>query len=381
MPDNITSISATIDALMRLAETLKDLNERGSDKELVSPINFPLSSDNDQESSVDEMKILPISFYRSIPDEVAKAYKLMEDAAELISASSTKFTLVERINENDGHKLVAEMLRGAEIIATGALVIHSSNMGLGRSARYYAKHSSRAVVASLISLFKSFDAGTARIRDSSVGAQKTGVVWQCCGKVRKIPKGNRNAMRRDLLQWIKDCNDTWEEFREMIDAPAVDAENIDDINWDEFCVRSGEQFTKTELRILQPCVALVKCSRGTISAILKSCDDVGKSIASIEEKKDIHYLWISSLHELARIIGEGVTELGSMLYPPLEIDDDGLVEEIKSLSCALKKANQAILEMSEDERENCIISSETSSFARKLIVASAKRSAEALKDI
>jgi len=27
-----------------------------------------------------------------------------------------KFTLVERTNENDGHKLVAEMLRGAEVI-------------------------------------------------------------------------------------------------------------------------------------------------------------------------------------------------------------------------------------------------------------------------
>lgn len=35
---------------------------------------------------------------------------------------------------------------------------------------------------------ESFDEGSARIKESTVGAQKTGAVWECCEKLKTIPR-------------------------------------------------------------------------------------------------------------------------------------------------------------------------------------------------
>lgn len=72
--------------------------------------------------------------------------------------------------------------------------MHSSNMGLGRSARTYVKRATRAIIASIISLVESFDEGSARIKESSIGAQKTGAVWECCEKLKAVPQVSVNAI-------------------------------------------------------------------------------------------------------------------------------------------------------------------------------------------
>ncbi len=187
----------------------------------------------------------------------------------------------------------------------------------------------------------------------NVGAKLTGVLWQACEDVERLPKGNRACMRRELFGWVRECNETMEEFQELIDlghsSDGNENENQTndetDNHWDDFCnnVGTGEQYTPQELPIVEASHALIKCSRGILNLSLKACDCAGDAVALLDQQRDTKSTspsgddadaslsnerklgilqWISNLHELCRKIGEGATDLGCVMYPPLNLSTE-----------------------------------------------------------
>ena len=47
---------------------------------------------------------LPLNHWKELPENVTQAYKMLSDGAELIKATSTKYTLLGKINLEDGSK-------------------------------------------------------------------------------------------------------------------------------------------------------------------------------------------------------------------------------------------------------------------------------------
>ena len=197
-------------------------------------------------------------------------------------------------------------------------------------------------------------------------------------------QGNRNSMRRDLFQWLGDCNDTMEEFQEMIDLGPGEVNN--DANWGDFCDGTEDRFSADEIKVAQSCVAIVKCSRGTINGIMKTCDCIGEYFdPNLSCGSNDELLWISTLHELARQIGDGVTNFGSLLYPPLNLDSDenGEVE----LICQLKDQVKALITVNHIisslvvAKDKLPLPSDVTEFSGKVLNATLKRYQDTIEAI
>ena len=292
---------------------------------------------------------LPISHWRTLPLTTTSAYKILNDGASYIHATSTKYTLVGKVDTTEGANLALELRKGAELIGTATLLFYSPNCGSSRSLRHYTKQSSRAVLASVIALIQSFDDGTSQGKahdGNNVGAQKTGAVWSACdAMMQKLPRGNRAAMRRELMVWVMDCNESIEEFVEVLElGPSREEAGDEEEDEDVMMMMEEEQYSITEHSIAKACVNLMKCSKKLLALVLRACEDVGEvadklalpmsSTTSDEEEEEgqseskqtaedakkqkelLHY--IANLHEMARTVGEGVTNVGILLYPPLD---------------------------------------------------------------
>lgn len=79
-----------LEALKRLATALASLDDKGT-----STVDL----------SVDESNTgLSLFHWRELNDEVEHVYKMLKEGAELIKATSTKYTLVGKINVEDGSR-------------------------------------------------------------------------------------------------------------------------------------------------------------------------------------------------------------------------------------------------------------------------------------
>lgn len=79
-----------LNSLKRLSSALASLDDKGT-----------INSDD----STDERKLgLNINHWRNLDDDANHAYKMLNDGAEVIKATSTKYTLVGKINVDDGSK-------------------------------------------------------------------------------------------------------------------------------------------------------------------------------------------------------------------------------------------------------------------------------------
>lgn len=315
-----------LDSLTRLADKLSKLDERhfhigtidGDDAKDITEATAAMSLSPQrsiQEQHQPEQQ-QTIGYWRSLPTEVTAAYQLLSDGAEYIHATSTKYALVGKVDSHEGGSLALELRKGAQLIGTGTLLLFSPECGSSRSLRHYVKQSSRAVISSLLSLVRVYEDGSAQgdpNDGNNVGAQKTGAVWAACDALRlKLPKGNRAAMRRELMIWVRDCNESIEEFDEML---ALGPRSDDDDGEDE------EQFSESEMKIARAAVNIMKCSKNILGLVLKVCECVGESLDESQagNQKNIELLeLITNMHEVARRIGEGVTNFGVMMYPPLE---------------------------------------------------------------
>ncbi|KAL7526870.1 hypothetical protein ACHAWF_001947, partial [Thalassiosira exigua] len=373
---------------------------------------------------------LPLSHWRTLPLSASSAYSLLDDGASYLHATSTKYALVGKVDPLEGGKLSEELRKGAELIGTGTLLLFSESCGSSRSLRHYVKQSSRAVVASVIALVKSFQDGSARGEahdGNNVGAQRTGAVWSACDRMtQQLPKGNRAAMRRELMVWVRDCNESIGEFEEVLALGPRDSVG-DEEGEDEDAMIDEEQYTEAEMKVAKACVNVMKCSKNVLGLVLKACECAGERVEAllkeqeavpqsskggsgpaIEEDKDDgaqqqvnkdedgevehnglpqqepknveggtegktlgtspscqqaqsdgkidcsmpqrrriderkeSLQWIGNLHDLARVVGEGATDLGITLYPPLDPTselDEALRQGMDGLNLKSDKEN------------------------------------------
>jgi hypothetical protein len=77
-----------------------------------------------------------------------------------------------------------DLLKGCELVATGALVIHQDKVGCSRSVRHYVKQAPRGVVATCLQLVQVFSSGY--LENDTVGTEKT------------ISDGNKLFLKRRL---------------------------------------------------------------------------------------------------------------------------------------------------------------------------------------
>ncbi len=337
-------------------------NDRGDSTDSKSDVNDNVKAFDALRRLLDVLKAelndhqsAPVlSHYRHPPELVKAGYQMMKEGSQLVHSTSTKYTLVGNINVMEGSKIASDLRQGCELVATGAMMICcDDHLGMCRSARKYAKFGARSVVGATMQLIQVFvdestEAQVTADADHDVGAQRTGVVWDACQKLQQLPQGNRNAMRRDLFQWTSECNESMEEFQQMINLGAFqlkeengnDADaQINDTTWDDFCEgRDDERYSPLEMPIATACVAIIKCSRGCMNLTLQACDCAGSQVderlltvnredsetngdATSNQLHAEDMLWISKLHDLARAVGDGMTDFASLLYPPIEVSE------------------------------------------------------------
>lgn len=79
-----------INSLKRLSSALTSLDDKGTSDGAVSSDGRNIG--------------LRLNHWRDLDDEVNHVYKMLYDGAELIKATSTKYTLVGKINVDDGSR-------------------------------------------------------------------------------------------------------------------------------------------------------------------------------------------------------------------------------------------------------------------------------------
>jgi hypothetical protein len=95
-----------------------------------------------------------------------------------------------------------------------------------------------------------------------------------------------------------------------------------------------EQYSEAEMQMAKACLGLLKCSRGTMKVTLETCEDLGVKAAEIQDEKCLDS--IAQLHEYARAVGVGVTDFGSVMYPPI-------LPSTSDLEVQLRKQAQSII--------------------------------------
>ena len=136
-------------ALRRLADSLRDLHRK---------------DDTQQQPT----------HWRELPPGVVEGYRLLSDGAELVKATATKFTLLNKVEPSEGLKLLShDLLGGVRVVATGAVVL--DGILTPRSSRHSTR-AARAIVGGVVALIECFDAS----QNSNLSAQKTGAVWSAC---------------------------------------------------------------------------------------------------------------------------------------------------------------------------------------------------------
>ena len=306
-----------------------------------------------------------LSHWRTLPLQVQSAYQLLSDGADYIHATSTKYTLVTKVDAKEGGNLALELRKGAELVGAGTLLLYSPGCGSSRSLKRYTKQFARAVISSTVALVKSFDDGLAfgaPHDGNNIGAQRTGAVWAACDNLRKVlPRGNRAAMRRELMVWVRDCSESIEEFGGILElGPRDDTSGGEE----EDCMIDEDQFTESEMDVARAAVNLMKCSKNVLALVLKACECAGEDVESFGatskdgveaaaegnssesdlQRKEETLQCISNLHELGRTVGEGVTNFGVLLYPPL--DNSSSIEE--SIGDATKMTSLANVNVETD---------------------------------
>jgi Grap2 and cyclin-D-interacting len=201
-----------------------------------------------------------------------------------------------------------------------------------------------------------------------------------------MPRGNRNCMRRRLFSYMVECRETWQEFQDLIDLgpsalivededeenenedkqskkppppPAVssaaktgeegddddaekDDDNDDDDGWFQFLSgQDQQQYTVHEIPVATAALALIKISRGALNLADQACEAVGERLREndendsngdtandniAKERKQELLAWMETLHHFACAVGDGMTDLGATLYPPLQLLPPPLTE-------------------------------------------------------
>jgi Grap2 and cyclin-D-interacting len=383
MSSSSSSSSDVLAALIRLANSLKELNDQASANQL--------------------------SHYRHLPPAVVHALDLMDQGAAVVEATATKYTLVGQQQQEQQTAVVlsqmaTELLQGCQLVATAALVICDGNvgkadgtnsLGCAQPFRAHVKRTARSIVGAVQNLVQIFvdreqvPEGERENQDLNA-AQRTGVVWDACQKVlqKQMPRGNRTAFRRDWMIYQRDCQDTLEEFQALYDEGPVEGDSGELSSGDH---DAPERYTKKELPVVQACLYIIKSSRGSLKVTVTACEAVGAVVDNLQQQangssNDVgcagRLQWIAAIHDLVRLVGEGVTDFGSVLYPPLSVDT--LTAEINRQATAVYNLVSFILDATVTTgppSSTLELPAEVTDLAGKIHAAIQMRQEEALKGI
>ena len=75
---------------------------------------------------------------------------------------------------------------------------------------------------------------------------------------------------------------------------------------------------------MEASLALIKCLRGILNLSLKACDCASDEVEKNGDSQDTdrkmqNMRWISNIHKISQKVGEGATDLGCIMYPPLNL--------------------------------------------------------------
>jgi hypothetical protein len=319
-----------------------------SSEQLVDALQRLLDSVTSWECSSSSTSL---SHWRVVPPVVTQAYDILTQGAALIHATSTKYTLMGKIEKEHPYQqlvIAQDLWQGCQLVATAVLVLLDPTNGTAYALRHAVHQAARGIlttVQQLVQVFANHEALDSEHHEH-LGAQKTGAVWSTCNVIleKQLPKGNRNAMRRDLLIYIQECQETMHEFQAMLDLGArveKDADDDDDHENEDTFDDDEDQYTSEELPLATACVALIKCSRGCLNATLQACESVGshldRPLASNDQNdtmRSTRLQWLAQVHDTARVIGDGMTDLGATLYPPL--DYSAVQEQVQRQTQAMR---------------------------------------------
>ncbi|VEU42488.1 unnamed protein product [Pseudo-nitzschia multistriata] len=317
-----------------------------------------------------------LSHYRVLPENVRTAYDLFLTGAQLVRATATKYALVGAASKKDQVTLGNDLLRGCELIGAAVHATVADASGCSRAVRHYNQKAALAVYLATLRLVEAFHPELQRTSkdgsvrgsggdpasravpaasDNTVGAQKTGAVWEACDHIlnKMLPQGNRSAIRREIFTWTRECNDTLEEFDEMVQlgpregGGGDDAEGEEDDDDDGFCGFGGDddKYTEDDLPLAEACVKLLKNSRGNMRVALETCEALGERLAGSGSDKDDETILdaILRVHEHAKNVGEGVTDFGSLLYPPLVPSTAHLEAGVRRQAALIREFQDCVL--------------------------------------
>ena len=432
--NNNATLPGIEDELQRLVVTNEvNHNDVGSSFQRLLSMISSLQYLDDDDSTSNRM-----NHYSIIPIELQKIYDTIHQQTTLIHNTVTKYTLMQQMvvpNNNNTTDdtttntimtpITNELLQSCCILVACMMTIHNSNnnnndIGCSKSVFRHTKTAIMNLLHAVIQLVDSFSTTTTGTRNIDP-AQRTGVVWEACQTIignvvstttspptttsnntnpnnnnnimmnqkRKemmmmistLPLGNRNAIRRDLLNFKLECQDTIQEFELLISESTIhlstthskntttkqkkqyddsidDDDDDDDDNDEDDDDDDEEDFytTPQEIRIVTPCVALLKCSRGALNITLNMMDHIGTSIVSTtnnhtNNNNDVitnqqKYIWIQYMYDEIYLIGRKVTELGATLYPPLQdVDFIAMIAmEVIQQSTAIQNLLQYMLD-------------------------------------
>jgi len=339
-----------------------------------------------EESLKKDLDISPTSsmkYWRTLPPDVDTAYTMMQSGAELVHSTSTKTTLLTKAASTTNPKDVAavqqaaqDLLKGCQCLATGAMVLCNDDTGCGRPVRSTSRHATRAVVHACLVLMETLEKLAGPKKKKNVGAPETGIVWNACDAITKLPKGNRAACRRELLTYTKECNETMQEFQQSIDnqaqSPPQDGsqEGEDTTSWQDFLQGQGEEYQSSEIPVVEGCLAVIKCSRGSMNVTLQSCECLGQVVEDEQSGQDERQSvleWMTQLHRLARDVGEGMTDLGAVLYAPLDMSS--VSQQAQSQTKRIVELHQFVLEQSKDSQAHTHLTEEIQTLSSNILKA------------
>lgn len=290
-----------------------------------------------------------------ITPEIQQYYNQIRQSVESIHATSTKYTLLCQLpkqEDSQGEQLSTststttveplrqELLQACQSIIQAATQLGDESTGCATCTRQWIQKRTVPILQAVLQLIQYFEEITNHVRENenqpspshSPAAQATGRVWDACENFKlTMPVGNRNAVRRTFMTYVQECNETIQEFQSIIDeGPAASSINSiqrettatdeNDTSWDDFLQNEEEQlYTEEELSVAIPALALIKCSRGAINLTLKVLEHTFSKNNTKTYQRDL-YERMTQLFEQTRRVGDGMTDLGSVLYPPLEME-------------------------------------------------------------
>lgn len=266
-----------------------------------------------------------LSHYRSIPAAVQAVYDTLIPAAHLISSTATKFALLARTSGDAPPPMeyAADLLRGSRILVAACWTLQSPDTGCSVSVQRHTRQAVRAVLRAVGTFL------------SDPSAPHTGVVWEACNVIveQKVPRGNRNAMRRDLFTYLSECQETIREFQTLVDESPEDDEEDED------------HYSAQELPMAEGGLGLLKCSRGSLKAAMELMDHLDSCAVNATDGSDTDpWRAIATIYERVCVVGYGVTDLGASLYPPLLPDNSEFRREVERQVHALRELLQYAVE-------------------------------------